>query len=306
MSPYASIIIPTKNAGKQLDSVFEAIFKNFPHFSFEVIVVDSGSTDATKDMISKYPVKLIEIPPSSFSHGGARNLGARSAEGKILVFLTQDAVPADNWLSSLVKDFEDSNVAGVFGSQLPKKDSSPLEKFFLGYLYPDRRIIKDSINPDDCLLSEIFFSNVNSAVRKSLWQNTRFNEKLIMSEDQEWSKNMLMKRMKIIYEPSAAVYHSHKYTFAEIIRRNFDSGMSLKGMVNAPLKRSFRCEMDYLKSGFSFFLKNKSYLSLLVFPFYETARMLGFFLGFHNRFLPLFLKKFLSQNKAYWRAGKKA
>ncbi len=300
--PIVSIIIPTKNGGDMLKGVLKAIFENSVTFGFEVIAVDSGSSDCTKDVIAKYPVKLVEIPPQSFSHGGARNLGAENAAGEFLVFLTQDATPRNrSWLSCLIENFNDKAVAGVYGRQIPPEGASPIEKYFLHYLYPDSRIVKNSIDPTDCLLSDIFFSNVNSAIRRSEWEKTRFNEEIIMSEDQEWSKRMLVKGKRIVYEPEAVVVHSHRYNFFTIIGRNFDSGMSLKGMVNASLSRSARYELDYLKGGFRFLAGNKSFAYFPLFPLYEVARLLGFALGFNSDILPFSAKKFLSQNKAYWR-----
>lgn len=299
--PFLSIIILTKNAGERLANTLEAVFKNLEGLTGEVIAIDSGSTDNTRSILSRYPVRLIEIPPASFSHGGTRNLAAQAATGEFLVFLTQDAVPADrNWLKHLIKPFNDETVAGAYGRQLPEKDSSAFEKFFLSYLYPDTTIVKASIEPTNCLLSDIFFSNVNSAIRKNDWEDTKFNETLIMSEDQEWSKSMLLKGRKIVYEPAAAVIHSHRYSFASIISRNFDSGMSLKGIVNAPVYRSLGYEFSYLKKGFLFLLHNGYYAQALFFPLYETARMLGFALGFFSQHLPVWLKKYISQNKTYW------
>jgi len=304
MSPKVSVIIPTKNAGSKFDSVLKAIFECKAGIELEVIVVDSGSSDNTRTIASRYPVNLIEIAPSRFTHGLARNLGAKSAKGDILVFITQDATPVNqNWLLNLLKNFHDETVAGVYGRQMPENNSSPLERFFLQYLYPEKKLVKQSINPDNCLLTEIFFSNVNSAMRKSVWENNKFDEGLIMSEDQDWAKRVLAVGKKIIYDPESAVRHSHRYTIKEIIQRNFDSGMSLKGLVNAPLKRSVSYEMTYLKSGFLFFLKNRLYVYLLIFPLYEAARLMGFFLGFYNRFLPLSFKKCISQNKTYWKCN---
>ncbi len=299
--PYISIIIPTKNAGSRIDYVLKAIFSNKINFATEVIIIDSGSCDQTKDIISGYPVKFIAISPASFSHGGTRNLAAQIAKGKILIFLTQDAIPRDeNWLISLIEGFKIPGVAGIFGRQLPNKYSSPIESFFLSYLYPGSQIIKDSVDPDNCLLRDIFFSNVNSAILRSEWEENKFDEKLIMSEDQDWAKRILLKRKKIIYEPSAAVLHSHRYTMLELIGRNFDSGMSLKNIVNAPFQRSARYEINFLKEGIRFLIRNRFYANLAIFPFYEFLRLLAFSLGFHSRYLPWFLKKRISQNKIYW------
>lgn len=302
MKPYVSIVIPTRNVGDRFDIVLKAIFGNKVDFDFEVIVVDSGSTDNTKEIISKYPVRLIEIPAHSFSHGGSRNLGAQNAKGDIIVFLTGDAVPKDeHWLLNLVKNFTDENIAGVYSRQVPEKNSSCFERFFLHHVYPDHKIIKDSINPEDCIVKDILFSDVSSAMRKAEWEKNKFKEDLIMSEDSAWSRGMLLEGKKIIYTPVSVVYHSHNYSPIGIFKRSFDDGLSLKGLIKAPLTRSISYAMDYLKNEFVFFLKNKYYRYVIIFPFYEAFRFFGFFIGHHSRSFPKFLSKALSRNKLYWK-----
>lgn len=302
MPPYVSIIIPTKNAGSRFNLVLEGIFASRVSFSYEIIVVDSGSIDGTKRLIGSYSIKLIEIAPSSFSHGGSRNIGADNARGEILVYLSQDAIPkGEGWLANLTAGFNDPDVAGIFGRQIPNEDASMLERFFLQYVYPDYRIVKDSLDPDNCALQDIFFSDVFSAIRRCEWKGNRFKDDLIMSEDQAWARDMLMKNKKIIYEPAACVFHSHNYSIRKLIMRNFDSGLSLKSIVNAPFRRNLFYEVRYIKSAMSHFLKDKLCRCLAVFPFYEFFRLLGFLAGRHSRFLPLWLKKALSENKAYWK-----
>jgi len=306
MSPYVSIIIPTKNAGLKFSDTIERIFSNKTDFEFEVIAVDSGSTDGTKDVLFKYPLRVIDIHPLSFSHGRSRNIGARCAKGEILVFITQDAVPEnDRWLRQLVSWFSDENVAGVYGRQLPQENAAWIEKFFSYYIY--RRLVNKvrTIDPENVSLRDIFFSNVNSAIRKSCWQAHEFDEELIMSEDQEWSKHMLLTGKTIVYDPDACVIHSHHYSLGQLFKRNFDSGMSLKGLVNAPLKKSISYELSFLKSGFSFLFRNRQYLSLLYFPVYEMVRAAGFTIGFNSASLPVGIKRRLSQNKVYWEQDKK-
>jgi len=302
--PSVSIIILTKNAGKRLKAVLDGVFSNIKAFDAEVLIVDSGSTDETKGIISGYPARFIEIGPDSFGHGKTRNLGAREARGEVLVYLTQDAIPCNKeWLSTLVANLNAPGVAGAFGRQLPEEGSSPIERFYLSYLYPGRRIVRDSLDPGNCLLKDMFFSNVNSAILKCEWEKRKFNEQLIMSEDQEWSRAVLLAGRKIVYDPQAAVFHSHKYTLKQLITRNFDSGVSLRKLVSASLGSSLRYEMNYLAEGMRFFAKNNSYASMILFPFYELVRLLSFALGFHSSFLPLFIKKLLSQHKYYWFSG---
>lgn len=301
MPPYVSIIIPTKNAGQRFALVLKRILESRVPFDYEIIAVDSGSLDCTRRLLGSYSVKLIEISSSSFSHGGARNIGADNAQGEILVYLSQDALPKDEfWLARLTCGFKDEQVAGIFGRQIPNEGASPLERFFLQYVYPEYKIVKDSLNPRNCALQDIFFSDVNSALRRCAWKENRFKEGLIMSEDQAWAKDMLMRNKKIIYEPAAIVYHSHHYSLGRLIARNFDSGLSLKDIISAPFKRNFLYEARYIKSAMRYFSKRGLYGSLAVCPFYESFRLLGFLAGRYSYCLPFWLKKTLSQNKAYW------
>ena len=302
MSVVASIIIPVKNGAEKIGAVLESVIHNARKITFEIIAVDSGSTDGTKDVIGRYPVKLIEIDPQSFSHGGSRNLGAKSACGEFLVFLSQDAIPSnDDWLSCLISPFDDPAIAAVYGRQIPNPDASPFEKFFLYYLYPDRKKIKDSIDAKNLLLEDIFFSDVASAIRRDVWQSFKFNEDIIMSEDQELAKRLLLARRKILYEPSSVVIHSHSYSLFELFSRNFDSGMSLYGVVKAPFARTIKYEIDFLRAGAGFLSKNGYWLHLAAFPVYETFRLAGFTLGYCSAILPRGIKTLLSQNKAYWK-----
>ena len=196
-------------------------------------------------------------------------------------------------------------MAGIFGRQIPDENASILEKFFLRYIYPDYKIVKNSVNPDNCILQDILFSNVNSAMRKSEWEKNKFKEDLIMSEDQAWSRDMLMKGKRIVYEPLASVSHSHDYSAKRVIMRNFDSGLSLKDIINAPFKRNFLYEANYIKRAMLYLHENKLYRYLFLFPFYESFRLFGFLLGRYSQFLPIWFKESISENKAYWVQKKK-
>lgn len=126
----SSIIIPTKNGGAIFSQAMEMLYAQKYDKPYEVIVIDSGSTDGTLEIVNRYPVvKLVQIKPEDFGHGKTRNLGARLAEGRYLVFITQDAVPAtDRWLFNLVRNLERPEVAGSYGRQIPREDTNPMEK----------------------------------------------------------------------------------------------------------------------------------------------------------------------------------
>jgi hypothetical protein len=166
-------------------------------------------------------------PTQEFDHGGTRNLGAELARGDVLVFTTQDAYAAnERWLAALVAPLRGEGVAGVYGRQLPHVTARPPEQFFLDFLYGPRPRVQRLESADDLSFVSTLFSNVNSAIPRHVWEEHRFADDIVMSEDQEWSRRVLVAGMTILYEPRAAVFHSHRYTVAGAFRRFFDSGVS--------------------------------------------------------------------------------
>src|SRR5437868_2013527 len=98
MNMKASVFIPTKNAGKKFNQVLARVFAQ-KEVDFEVIIVDSGSKDKTLSIAKGTQARIYEIPSQEFSHGKTRNLALRYAEGDFIVYLSQDAMPADSfWL----------------------------------------------------------------------------------------------------------------------------------------------------------------------------------------------------------------
>lgn len=212
-----SILIRTKNEaafiGKALELVAEQTVQ--PH---EIIVVDSESTDDTVKIVQQWQsIKLIHMPACEFTFGRSLNLGCQAATGDIIVSLSAHAFPVDRtWLENLIKHFENPKVAGVYGRQLPQPDAwPPVRRAFLSYYGDTVRYQTDPNNRSDRT-----FSNANSAIRRSCWQVQSFDEQLPAAEDQEWAWRMLDKGCQIVYEPEAAVYHSHNEKYQQLVRRS--------------------------------------------------------------------------------------
>jgi rhamnosyltransferase len=110
-----SILILTKNGGQEFKSCMEAVYGQSEAGQSEVIIVDSGSTDGTLEVARSFPVRLQQIPPETFHHARTRNLIATFARGKILVYLSQDAIPSSAlWLRGLTASFDDPSVGAVW------------------------------------------------------------------------------------------------------------------------------------------------------------------------------------------------
>lgn len=226
--PSVSVVIPVLNAAAFLPDLLKAIFAQKPRPPDEVILVDSLSTDGTRDLASS-DSRIRVIPISNFSHGRARNLGAREARGDIIALLTQDALPAGpDWLDRLLEPFADPTVAAVYSRQIPRPDAAPMERFFLLTIFPNAGPTRREKGDKPYLgFSDVFFSNVSAAVRRNVLLRFPFDEELIMSEDQQFARDILNAGYATMYQPSSAVIHSHRYTLKHVFRRHFDSVYSL-------------------------------------------------------------------------------
>jgi rhamnosyltransferase len=223
-----SVVIPVKNGGSDLDRCLAGIAMQRVDEEVEVVVVDSGSADGSVELARAAGAVVHEIPPETFGHGRTRNLGVGLSRGDMVVFTSQDAAADDDrWLGLLTAAARSRDeVAGAYGRQLPHEDARPPERFFLDFLYgPKARVQR--LGPGDELTFEVtLFSNVNAAIPRAFLEQFPFRDDLTMSEDQEWSRRVLREGYALVYEPRAAVRHSHAYTIRTAFRRFFDSGVS--------------------------------------------------------------------------------
>ena len=221
-----SIVIPVKDGGADLVRCLDAISRQRIDEDVEVVVVDSGSRDGSAQRAAGLGARVHSIPASEFHHGRTRNLGASLARGETLVFTSQDAYAADDsWLATLTAPLRDDTVAGVYGRQLPHEDATPPERYFLDFLYgPDLRVQQRSMPAAGSPSSQR--CSRTSTLRFHVWCGSAypFDEDIVMSEDQEWSRRVLLAGLEIVYQPEAAVYHSHTYSMVSAMRRFFDSG----------------------------------------------------------------------------------
>lgn len=278
----ASIIILTKNAGENFRQLLVRVFSQQFDGRFEVLMVDSGSTDNTLKIAREFPVIITEIRPNEFHHGKTRNFGADLSKGSVLVYITQDALPLKNdWLQKLTNNFEHPNVAIVCGRQLPWETTKPPEKFFYVYYFPQVKIMLKR-GASDYYHDNMFISNVNSAVRRDVWQQFKFSETIIMAEDKEFAKRILSAGWSIIYEPDAAVYHAHDFSLWSAFKRCIDFGVSyshgVKGLPKSEgsaISKALRYFTEELK-----YLESNGYLKWLPYSMlYEVSKLLGMLLG---------------------------
>jgi len=205
-----TILIRTYNEEALLPLTLEALMAQREK-SFNIVLVDSGSTDKTLEIARYYEgIKIIEVPREDFTYGRALNIGIAAVvdRAKYIAMLSAHAIPCnDNWLSELLLPVRDHpEVAGVYGKQVPFPDHmcNPIVRALATEAYPNCYGDKPFVTT-----SSYFFSNVNSLITSESWQENKFDESLEACEDWHWAKAAIASGRIIAYQPSAAVYHSH-------------------------------------------------------------------------------------------------
>lgn len=290
-----SVLIPTKNGASYIHECLQRVFEQEVKDEFEVVLVDSGSTDTTLEQAQQFPVRILTIPSEEFHHARTRNLLAEISKGDRLVFLSQDAYPASpDWLSSLVRNFDDPSVGAVYGRQIPKHGAGAERHQVFGTIYGEEKIVKEPTTRSNLGYRYYLFSTVNCGIRRDVWQQTRFPEELKVFEDVGIAKRILDAGWKIVYEPEAAVYHSDNLPATALFRRYFDIGVVFQrlGVWDEVSRKSLR------RDGWRGLVRNLTLLrekdgfgNFVVTTFYSAMKYSGIVLGRNEQLLPVCLKR---------------
>jgi len=311
----ASIIIPTKNAGLPLRAVLDAVVRQEIDGAFEVLVVDSGSSDGTIDLVREFPqIRLIVIESHEFGHGKTRNFAISKTTGEFIIMITHDALPLNSrWLAELLKTAEsDTRIAGVFGRHVAYLGATiftkqELDAHFQGFL---SRPVVELDDPIRYAAEEgyrqylYFFSDNNALLRRSVWQEIPYPD-VDFAEDQAWARLIIEAGYLKAYAHDAVVAHSHDYGFIERFQRSFDEAYALRRLFDYKngmgLKHSLRAFIGLTLRDAKFAFRTGAvkgnWGQLLEMPMDNFMRVMGSFLGTHGTHIPLVLRKRLSRDQ---------
>ncbi|MBD0327834.1 MAG: glycosyltransferase [Pyrinomonadaceae bacterium] len=268
----------------------------------EVIVVDSSADGSVSDWLGN-GYRVHSIAKADFHHGRTRNLGASLAQGEILVFMTQDALLADEYsLENLVFPIESDVVEATYARQVPKEDAGLLERFARGFNYPARPRTKSLADVEKLGFRAFFFSDVCSAVRANVfWEVGGFPENTIMMEDALLCAKLLRAGYKVKYEAEAQVFHSHNWGMLQQFKRNFDVGVSISQAGSLLKGARVTGEGFRFVTGQAWYVyKAGDYIGVLRVFAESAARYLGFSLGKRERYIPRAIKRHLSLYSFFW------
>lgn len=277
VSVQTSIVIRTLNEAKHLGSLLEGIHDQ-NYRDWEIILVDSGSTDGTLEIADKYGAHIYHIPGSEFTFGRSLNLGCSKAEGDYLVFASGHVWPiTNNWLRNLVRPFDEPSVAMVYGRQRATNENRLSEQRDLYNTFGETSTI---------LVDEPKGNNGNAAVRRVLWLNQPFDESLTGLEDIDWARKAQRKGYRVYYAADAAVHHVHEETLKQVYRRYYREAKAANHMF--PHYRFSKWDLVrglpyFIARDVLFALKHGKFSKLLQIPATRAAYFCGHYNGINER-----------------------
>lgn len=219
-----SVTLLTHNAGPLLARVLEAVRKQKTQRSIEIVAVDSGSTDGTLAVLAQHDVAVTEVPLDEFDFGLTRDRVFAESRGRVVVCLSQDAVPAhERWLDNLVAPLEDPAVAAACGRSVPDSERGfpqfPWERNGLFYFTREMRAFAARYGRG--------LSNANSAIRRDVWERLRFGAQPI-GEDFRFQTKAHAAGLAIAFPDGAEVLHHHTYSLPVLYKRCRNEGLGLR------------------------------------------------------------------------------
>ena len=177
----------------------------------QIVIVDSGSTDATLDIASRYTSDITHIKKEEFSFGRALNIGCEAATADLLVFVSAHVYPVyDSYLERLMAPFDDPEVVLTYGRQVGDHRTKYSESRVMLKWFPTTSIDRQD-HP--------FCNNANAAVRRSAWQQQPYDEELTGLEDVAWAKAAQERGHAISYVAEAPVVHVHEEAWKQTLNR---------------------------------------------------------------------------------------
>ena len=223
------VIIPAYHPGKEFATLIKRLEKQSVPIH-RIIVMNTEESMWNKEWEKLSDVMEIHhLAKSEFDHGGTRAQAAELSDADVMIFMTQDAMPADReLLAELLKALEqDENIAAAYARQLPNAECSFVERYTRAFNYPDRSAVKTKKDMDQYGIKTFFCSNVCAAYKKDIYQKQGgFVRRTIFNEDMIYAGGLIQAGYGIAYAAEAKVIHSHNYNCMQQFHRNFDLGVS--------------------------------------------------------------------------------
>lgn len=300
-----ALIIPTRNAASHLDRLLPALAAQILQPD-ELLVVDSSSSDDTVARFRAFGARVEVIAASEFNHGGTRRWASEQVDADSLIFMTQDAIPADaHSFACLIEALHsEADIGLAYGRQLPHPGAGLLGAQSRRFNYPALSRTKRLCDAAELGIKTCFSSDSFAAYRReALLAVGGFPADVIGSEDAYVAARLLLAGKAVRYAADAQVHHSHDYRLLEEFRRYFDIGVfygretwiaQAFGRAGGEGRRYVLAELAALREAGALYRLPEVVLRTVL-------KLLGYRLGHLERHLPLACKARISMFANYWK-----
>ena len=223
------VIIPAYHPGKEFATLIKRLEKQSVSIH-RIIVMNTEESMWNKEWEKlSDAMEVHHLTKEEFDHGGTRARAAELSDADVMVFMTQDAMPADReLLAELLKALDqEENIAAAYARQLPNAECSFVERYTRAFNYPDTSLVKTKADLDKYGIKTFFCSNVCAAYKKDIYEKQGgFVRRTIFNEDMRYAGGLIQAGYGIVYAAEARVIHSHNYNCMQQFHRNFDLGVS--------------------------------------------------------------------------------
>ncbi len=298
-----AIVVPTLNAGSEFSEWLDAVNRQKFQPDF-LLLIDSESSDRTPELAERNGFEVKHIKRSQFDHGGTRLWAAQYLKQvDIIIYLTQDAILADEYsIANLLECFSDSNVASVYGRQLPADNATALAFHHRKFNYRSASHQVTSVNANQMGIRAIFCSNSFAAYRRApLLEIGGFPDSVIMGEDMLAAKALIDAGYTHTYCSKATVKHSHNFSIAAEFKRYFDTGVfhSTQPEIRALMASTQTEGLGFVRSEFQF-ASGKGFILCIESVTRNVFRALGYGMGHLHAYFPASVNRLLSNSPSYW------
>lgn len=239
MEPQIDVIIPIYKPGETLKGLLDKLMSQsvLPHHIYLLQTIEEGEEELFSSEYERVSVHTVK--KKDFDHGATRNYGAglaikgsqqANSEKSYLLYMTQDAVPVDEYLlEKLWEPFRDPRTGISYARQLPREQADIVEKLTRLHNYPPQNQLKTKESLENLGIKTYFCSDVCAMYRKDIYQEMGgFVYPTIFNEDMIMASKVIQGGYQVVYTAEAKVIHSHSYTCMQQFHRNFDLGVSQK------------------------------------------------------------------------------